>query len=80
MKFLNRLRDITAESGCIPKGAFARWAMQLLPLTVHQGNAEMYHRSVFLFFLLGAGHLTGAGFALQCWLCSASADVMTGHV
>ena len=27
-----------------------------------------------------AGHLAGAGFALRCWLCSASADVMMGHV
>ena len=25
-------------------------------------------------------HLAGAGFALRCWLCSASADVMMGHV
>ena len=24
--------------------------MQLLPLTVHRGNAEMYHRSVFFLF------------------------------
>ena len=27
-----------------------------------------------------AGHLAGAGFALRCWLCSASADGMMGHV
>ena len=25
-------------------------------------------------------HLAGAGFALRCWLCSAGADVMMGHV
>ena len=27
-----------------------------------------------------ADQLVGAGFALCCWLCSASADVMMGHV
>ena len=27
-----------------------------------------------------AGHVAGAGFALRCWLCGASADVMMGHV
>ena len=27
-----------------------------------------------------AGHLTGAGFALRCWLCSASADVVMRRV
>ena len=27
-----------------------------------------------------ADHLTSAGFALQCCFCSASADVMMGHV
>ena len=27
-----------------------------------------------------AGYLAGAGFALRCWLCSASADVKMGHV
>ena len=25
-------------------------------------------------------HLAGAGFALQCWLCSGSADAMMEHV
>ena len=30
VKFVNRLGDIAAESGHIPKGAFVRWAMQLL--------------------------------------------------
>ena len=28
VKFVNRLEDIAAESGRIPKGAFVRWAMQ----------------------------------------------------
>ena len=28
--------------GRIPKGAFVRWAMQLLPVTVQRGNAELY--------------------------------------
>ena len=29
----------------IPKGAFVRWAMQLLSVTVQRGNADMYRRS-----------------------------------
>ena len=29
---------------------------------------------------LWAGHLAGAGFALRCWLCSASADVVMRRV
>ena len=50
VKFVNRLGDIAADSGRIPKGAFVRWAMQLLSVTVQRGtvqrgNAEMYHRS-----------------------------------
>ena len=45
VKLVNRLGDIAGESGCIPKGAFVRWAMQLLSVTVHSGNAEMYRRS-----------------------------------
>ena len=45
VKFVNRLGDIAAESGRIPKGAFLRWAMQLLSVTVQWGNAEMYRRS-----------------------------------
>ena len=44
VKFVNRLGDIAAESGRIPKGAFLRWAMQLLSVTVQRGNAEMYRR------------------------------------
>ena len=45
--FVKRLGDIAAESGRIPKGAFVRWAMKLLSVTVQQGNinAEMYLRS-----------------------------------
>ena len=42
VNFMNRLGDIAAESGRIPKGAFVRWAMQLLSVTVQRGNAEMY--------------------------------------
>ena len=44
---MNRFGDIAAESGRIPKGAFVRWAMQLLSVTVtvQRGNAEMYRRS-----------------------------------
>ena len=45
VKFVNRLGDIAAESGRIPKGAFVRWTMQLLSVTVQRGNAEMYRRS-----------------------------------
>ena len=41
----NRLEDIAAESGCIPKGAFVRWAMQRL--SVQRGEVHMW-----------AGHLT----------------------
>ena len=29
----------------LPKGAFVRWAMQLLSVTVQRGTAEMYRRS-----------------------------------
>ena len=39
--FANRLGDIAAESGRIPKGAFVRWAMRLLSVTVQRGNAEI---------------------------------------
>ena len=42
---MNRLRDNAAESGRIPNGAFVRWAMQLLSVTVQRGNAERYRRS-----------------------------------
>ena len=45
VNFVNRLGDIAAESGRIPKGAFVRWAMQLLSVSVQRGNAEMYRRS-----------------------------------
>ena len=47
VKFVNRLAigDIAGESGCIPKGAFVRLAMQLLSVTVQRGKAEMYRRS-----------------------------------
>ena len=46
VKFVNRLGDIAAKSGRIPKGAFVRWAMQLLSVTtVQRGNDEMYRRS-----------------------------------
>ena len=45
VKFMNRLGDIAPESARILKGAFVRWALQLLPVTVQRGNAEMYRRS-----------------------------------
>ena len=44
-KFVNCLGEIAAESGSIAKGAYVRWAMQLLSVTVQRGNAEMYRRS-----------------------------------
>ena len=40
MQCVNRLEDIAAESGLIPKEAFVRWAMQLLSVTVQRGNAN----------------------------------------
>ena len=45
VKCVNRLGDIAAESGRIPKGASVRWALQLLSVTVQRGNAEMHGRS-----------------------------------
>ena len=45
VKFVNRLGDIAAERGSIPKGAVVRWAMKLLSGTVQRENAEMYRRS-----------------------------------
>ena len=45
VKFVNRLEHIAAESSRIPKGAFVRWAMQQLLVTVQRGKAEMYRRS-----------------------------------
>ena len=41
VRFVNRLGDTAAESGRIPKGAFVRWATQLLSLAVQRGDAEM---------------------------------------
>ena len=34
VKFVNHLGDVAAQSGRIPKGAFVRWAMQLLLVLV----------------------------------------------
>ena len=34
VRFVNRLGDIALENGHIPKGAFVRWATQLLSVTV----------------------------------------------
>ena len=45
VKFVIGLGDIAAESGRIPKGAFVRWAMPRLSMTVQRGNAGMYRRS-----------------------------------
>ena len=75
VKFVNRLGDIAAESGRIPQGAFVRWAMRLLSVTVQWGNAEMYRRSGPV-ISREQGLRYDAGFKY----CSASADVMMGHV
>ena len=45
VQFMNRLGHIAAESGRIPKGAFGRWAMQLLSVKVQKVNAEMHRWS-----------------------------------
>ena len=47
--------------------------MQLLSVTVQRVNAEMYSCGL----VISREH---AGFALRCWLCSASADVVMRHV
>ena len=39
--FVTNLGDIAAESGRISKGAFVRWAMQLLSVTVQRGNYSL---------------------------------------
>ena len=44
VRFVDRLGGIAASSGRIPKGAFVRWAMQLLSVAVQKGNAGMYHK------------------------------------
>ena len=38
VRFVERLEDIAAESGLIPKGAFVHWAMQLLSVTMQMGG------------------------------------------
>ena len=64
VKFVNRLGDPAGESCRIPKGAFVRWAMLLLSVTVQRGNAEMYRRSGLV--ISWERRLRyGAGFAVQ---------------
>ena len=70
VKFVNCLGDIAAESGRIPKGAFVRWAMQLLSVTVQRGN----NRRSGLVISREQGLRYDAGFA------AASADVVMRHV
>ena len=41
VRFVIRLGRIAGESGCIPKGAFVRWAVQLMSVTAQKGSAEM---------------------------------------
>ena len=42
VRFVDHPGDIAAESGRIPEGAFVRWPMQLVSVTVQRGNAEIY--------------------------------------
>ena len=63
VKFVNRLGDIAAESGRIPKGAFVRGAMQLLSVTMQRGISEMYRRSGMI-ILREQGLRYDAGFAV----------------
>ena len=44
VRFVNRLGDIAAKSGRIPMAAFVHWTVQMLSMTVHRRNAEMYHQ------------------------------------
>ena len=70
VKFVDRLGDIAAKGGRIPTGAFVRWAMQLLSVTVQRGNDEMYRRSG-LVMSREQGLRYDAGFAvpvlMSCW-------------
>ena len=45
VRFVSRLGSVAAGNGRIPKGAFVRWAMQVLSVAVQRGNAEMYRKS-----------------------------------
>ena len=63
VKFVNRLGDIVAEIGRIPRGAFVHWEMQLLSVTVQRGEAEMYRRSG-LFISREQGLCYDVGFAV----------------
>ena len=45
---LNRPEGIVAESKCIVKGAFVRWALYLLLVCMREGNADMCRQSGLL--------------------------------
>ena len=45
LRFLGQLGSVVAGGGRISKGAFLRWAMQLLSVSLQKGNAEMYRKS-----------------------------------
>ena len=73
VKFVNRLGDIAAESGSIPKGAFVRRAMQLLSVTlqllsvtVQRGNAEMYRSGLPVVISREQGCVTMLALQCQC--------------
>ena len=70
VKCENRLGDIASGISRIPKGAFVRWAMQLLSVTVQRGNTETYRRSG-LIISREQGWRYNPGFAvpvlMSCW-------------
>ena len=74
VEFVNRLGDIAAESGRIPKGAFVRWAMQLLSVTVQRGNAEMYRRSGLVSADVVMRRVYGALLVAMLFVCRVCAD------
>ena len=45
VRFVDRVAEVAAESGRIPKGAFTRWAMRVLSVALQKGNAFMYRKS-----------------------------------
>ena len=61
--FVNRLGDIAAESGRIPKGVFVRLAMQLPSVSVQRNNAKVYRWSA-LIISQEQGLRCDAGFAV----------------
>ena len=61
-----RLGDIAAESGRIPKGAFVRWAMQLLSVTVQRCSGEMLRCTAGVGWSSRGSKVCVTVLALQC--------------